>query len=61
MGHRRVFLSFYAWQEGAYQETRPIEPTTGFMRHDLPKRTLQEEREAAAQGITAEARKRMDD
>jgi hypothetical protein len=42
------------------QETRPIEQTTGIMRHDLPKRTPQEEREVAAQGIAEEAIKRMD-
>jgi hypothetical protein len=60
MGYRRVFLGFYAWQKVLTQETRPIEQTTGIMRHDLPKRTPQEEREVAAQGIVEEAIKRMD-
>jgi hypothetical protein len=60
MGYRRVFLGFYAWQKVLTQETRPIEQTTGIMRHDLPKRTPQEEREVAAQGIAEEAIKRMD-
>ena len=55
-----MFLGFYAWQKVLTQETRPIEQTTGIMRHDLPKRTPQEEREVAAQGIVEEAIKRMD-